>query len=83
MYSYMSDDAIKAIIDAIAASSDLKYEIAFNRNDLARLVHALQVVWEHPDEIGATYGVDDDADLRDWAGDFVSSIANTFDIDMI
>lgn len=70
-YTYASDDACAAVI----ANLPDRYPMELNRSDMASLVKSLQLAHLSP--------VDGWEDAAVWAGDFLSSIAQTVGIEFV
>lgn len=67
-YTYMSSEAILAMTDK-QKQSGKHYEMSLNSHDFAQLVKALAIVHN--------------TGISSWPGEFVSSMAQTLDIEMI
>jgi hypothetical protein len=86
-FTAMSDEAIKATIDAMRADGE-HYPIELNPTDFEHLLNALTVAW-NCSALAAENKSLPDADrefhdgLSEWCADFVSGIAQTLDVEMI
>lgn len=81
-FTYMSDEGIQAVIDANNAHVtksgwDVNYPIGFNRRDFEAFVMCLKHMYNSPP-------MDDDTEVySEWAGQFLSSIAETLGVEFI
>jgi N-acyl-D-aspartate/D-glutamate deacylase len=76
-YTYMSDEGIQAVMDAFDDSKDSAYHLGFNRQDFQAFVMCLKHMHNSPP-------MDDDAeDYSEWAGQLLSSIAESLGIEFI
>jgi hypothetical protein len=80
-FTFMSDEAVKATVDAFTASGDLHYPIELNASDFTYLMWALQFVHDNAHGIVAVPGAPED--VSDWAGTFGGGIAETLNVDWV
>lgn len=72
-FTYGSREALDALVEKITTDPD-HYPIRFNTSDMIAFVTALHTLYSEATP---------DPDLAYWAGDFLSGIATTYDIEMI
>lgn len=87
-FTYMSQEALEAVCehnDGAANSGDYfdnKYHLELSVSDFRNLIAVLGWFYHHgPDVIDPD--VQEADDMVDWSGSFVSSIAETLDVEMI
>lgn len=84
-FTAMSDEGIQAVIDAQEARND-QYALTLGRSDFYLFVRALQAAYEHTADGGcpaveeASYN---GVTVDEWAGDFLSGIAETLGVEFI
>lgn len=79
-FTAMSEEAIRATIERMRLADEPTYSMQLSGGDFTRLMWALKVVSENAEvnDLAPAY-----LDLADWAAEFASSIATTFDIEMV
>lgn len=86
-FTAMSDEGIQAVIDAQEAEGS-HYAMTLNQSDFHMFVRALQAAYEHtadggcPD-VDASWSGGMAADVTEWAGDFLSGVAETVGVEFI
>jgi hypothetical protein len=80
-YTYMSDEAIQAVLEeqakvAIRNGEFGHYDLSLNRQDFEALVMCLKHMYNSPPMDGSPV-------YSNWAGEFLSSIAETLGIEFV
>lgn len=87
-FTYMSEDGVKALAEALKASirANGQYEFAMNERDAEYFVHALAAAYAHtadggcPDAENAEFNP---VKVSDWAGDTLSVMGETVGVEFI
>lgn len=94
-FTFMSEEAVTAIrkandefVDQCYANGtwkdgEHKYRLELMPSEFGNLLAALLYVWQRCQDSDPYPDIQADVDLPEWAGSFVSSIAQTFGIEMI
>lgn len=74
-FTFMSAEAVDALVKAIENDAETLHQFTFNRADFRELIIVLSNAYAELET--------DDEKSDDWAGQFVSGVAITYGIEMI